>query len=192
MSERNSFDKREYWLEEKYFRKRDAELIEKLHQQRERETEHRQLAEIIGVTDEDVIDALQDLGYTEKTARLLYLVPLVQIAWSEGGVADREREAILEVAEAAGIDSGSIAQQQLVQWLNVKPPAQFFEANLHTIRAIFQSLRPEQRESRRQTLLASCYRIASAVEGGIMGRAQISENERLLIEHIATEIGSNC
>ncbi|MBO0798818.1 MAG: hypothetical protein J2P31_08330 [Blastocatellia bacterium] len=188
MNERNIFQKREYWLEEVYFRKRDQELVEKLHRRRARQAENRQMAEIAGVSDQDVIDALQDLGYTAKTVQLLYFVPLVQVAWSEGGVADRERATILNLASTRGIEAGSIAQQQLIQWLTVKPSEQFFEDNLHAIRVIFASLPPEQRESRRQQLLDSCHHVASAVEGGIMGRAQISESEHLLIDHIVREI----
>ncbi|MBO0721004.1 MAG: hypothetical protein J2P41_09285 [Blastocatellia bacterium] len=185
---RSSFEKREYWLEEVYFRKRDQELIEKLHRRRARQAEHRRMAEIVGISDQGVIDALQDLGYTAKTVQLLYFVPLVQVAWSEGGVADRERETILNLASTRGIEAGSLAQQQLTQWLIVKPSEQFIEDNLHAIRVIFTALPPAQRESRRQHLLDSCRLIASTVEGGIMGRAQISDAQLMLIEHIAKEI----
>jgi hypothetical protein len=189
MPDRNIFAEREHWLEEKYFRKKDEELIEKLHRQRERQTEHSQMAEMIGVSDRYVIDALQDLGYTDKTVQLIYLAPLVQVAWSEGGVADLEHETILKIAETRGFEPGSSAHQQLTNWLTIKPSEQFFRANLRAIRVILESLPPQQGELRRHELIDSCNMIASIVEGGIMGRARISETERILIEHIATEIG---
>jgi hypothetical protein len=189
MSDRNIFAEREHWLEEKYFRKRDEELIERLHRQRERQNEHLQMAEMIGVSEPNVIDALQDLGYTDKTVQLLYLVPLIQVAWSEGGVADLERDTILNIAETRGIEPGSGAQEQLINWLTIKPSEQFFRANLHAIRVVLESLPPQQRDLKRHDLIDSCNLIASIVEGGIMGRARISETERILIEHISTEIG---
>jgi hypothetical protein len=189
MPDRDIFAEREHWLEEEYFRKKNQELVEKLHRQQARRAERRQMAEIIGVDDQDVIVALQDLGYIAETVRLLYLIPLVQIAWSEGGVADRESRMILKVAETRGIDPGSLAHQRLTQWLTVKPTEQFFEDNLHAIRVIFGLLPPEEREVRRRDLIDSCNQIASIVEGGIMGRAQISKTERTLIAHIALEIG---
>jgi hypothetical protein len=189
MPDRDIFAEREHWLEEEYFRKKNQELVEKLHRQEARRAERRQMAEIIGVDEQDVIDALQDLGYTAETVQLLYLIPLVQVAWSEGGVADRERGMILKVAETHGIDPGSLAHQKLIQWLTVKPSEQFFEDNLHAIRVILELLPPEQREVRRRDLIDSCNQIAAIVEGGIMGRARISEEERLLIDHIAMEIG---
>jgi hypothetical protein len=190
MSDRDIFAQREHWLEEVYFRKKDEELVEKLHRLRERQSEHHKIAEIIGVAaDDDVIDALQYLGYTDKTIGLLYLIPLVQIAWSEGGAADREIEAILKVAEMRGIEPGSSAHQQLIRWLSDKPREHFFEDNLHALRVIFELLPPDQRTIRRRELIDSCNQIASIVEGGIMGRARISEAERTLIAHIATAIG---
>jgi hypothetical protein len=190
MADRDIFAERERWLEEEYFRRKNQELVEKLHWQQARQAEHRQIAEIIGVADQDVIDALQYLGYTAETVRLLYLIPLVQVAWSEGGPADREREMILKIAETRGIKPASLAHRHLVQWLTVKPSEQFFADNLHAIRVIFDLLPPEQREASRRDLISACSQIASIVEGGIMGRAQISEEERLLINHIAMEIGN--
>jgi hypothetical protein len=189
MSDRDIFAEREHWLEEEYFRRKNQELVEKLHRQQARQAERRQIAEIIGVADQDLIDALQDLGYTAETVQLLFLIPLVQVAWSEGGAADREREMILKVAETRGIKPASLAHQHLIQWLAVKPSIQFFEENLHAIRVIFELLPPEQREAGRRDLIAACSQIASIVEGGIMGRARISDEERLLIDHIAMEIG---
>jgi hypothetical protein len=189
MSDKDIFAERERWLEEEYFRKKNQELVEKLHRQQAHQAERRQIAEIICVADQDVIDALQSLGYTADTVQLLYLIPLVQVAWSEGGAADREREMILNVAETQGIRPGSLAHQHLIQWLTVKPSKRFFEDNLHAIRVIFELLPPEQREAGRRNLIAACSQIASIVEGGIMGRARISEEERFLIDHIAMEIG---
>lgn len=78
MSERDIFAEREHWLEEKYFRKRDEELIEKLHRQRERQNARQRMAELIGVADQELIDALQDLGYTDQTVQLLYFLPIVR------------------------------------------------------------------------------------------------------------------
>lgn len=156
MSDRDIFAEREHWLEEEYFRKKNQELIEKLHRQQAREAEHQQIAQVINVSDQEVIGALQDLGYTPETVHLLYLIPLIQVAWSEGGLADRERATILKVAETHGVVSGSPARQQLTEWLTLKPSEKFFEDNLRAIRVIFESLPPEQRDIRRRDLIDSC------------------------------------
>jgi hypothetical protein len=189
MSDKNIFAEREHWLEEEYFRKKNQELIEKIHQQKARETQRQHLADTLGTNDEEVIEALENLGYTEETVQLLHIVPLVQVAWSEGGVADRERDMIFKVAQSRGIEPGSPAHQKLAQWLDEKPSEQFFETNLHAIRVLLATLPPDQREASRRDLISYCSQIASLITGGIWGRGQITDEERMLIAHIATEIG---
>jgi hypothetical protein len=43
------------------------------------------------------------LGYVPETVMLLHLVPLVQMAWADGGVSNPERALIVEAARAPGI-----------------------------------------------------------------------------------------
>jgi hypothetical protein len=42
------------------------------------------------------------LGYVPETVMPLHLVPLVQMAWADGGVSDLERALIVEAARARG------------------------------------------------------------------------------------------
>jgi hypothetical protein len=190
MAERDMFHAREYWLEETYFRKRDQELIEKLHQLRDREVERRHMAESTGITDPLMLEELQRDGYTEKTIELLPLIPLVEVAWAEGGVADRERRMIFDIARERGIEPGSPANEQLTAWLDKRPPERFFEDTLHALGLMLESMPPADREASRDDLLAYCNRIAELVAGGILGRGQIGDQERALIAHIAEEIGA--
>ena len=44
MAERDMFSAREHWIEETYFRKREQELIEKLHELHAREIERDHMA----------------------------------------------------------------------------------------------------------------------------------------------------
>ncbi len=189
MAERDMFHAREHWLEETYFRKRDQELIEKLHQRRARESERQHMAKSTGITDPAMLEELQADGYTEETVALLPLIPLVEVAWAEGGVADREREMILEIARSRGIEPGHKAFDQLTQWLEKRPSDRFFKATLHAIGLMLETLPPAERRSSREDLLAYCNQIAELVAGGILGRAQIGDQERGLIAHIAEEIG---
>jgi hypothetical protein len=189
MPDKDIFAEREHWLEEEYFRKKNQELIEKMHRQKAREAERLHMAESIGVSDPELIEALQELSFTEETVQLLHIVPLVQVAWIEGGVADRERAMIFRVAASRGIEPGSLAHHQLTQWLAEKPPEQFFESSLHALHVLFEALPADEREVSRRKLITYCSQIASIVEGGIMGRAKISDEERMLIAHIAVEIG---
>jgi hypothetical protein len=189
MAEKDKFAEREHWLEEEYFGRKNQELIQKLRERRARETDRQKMAEMMGVDDQEVLEALQDLGYTSETIPLLHIVPLVDVAWTEGGVADREREMIFKIAEARGVRPDGVAYETLSHWMENKPSERFFENSLLAIRIVLDLLPEEQRRASRRDLIAYCNQIASAVSSGIFGPGRIFDEERELISHIAAEIG---
>ncbi len=189
MAEKDKFAEREHWLEEEYFGRKNQELIQKLRERRAREADRQKMADMMGVSDQEILEALQDLGYTSETISLLHIVPLVEVAWSEGGVADRERGLIFKIAEARGVRPGSVAHEVLSHWLENKPSERFFEDSLRAIRLVLDLLPEERRRASRRDLIAYCNQIATAVSSGIFGPGRIMDEERALISHIAAEIG---
>jgi hypothetical protein len=189
MAEKDKFAQREHWLEEEYFGKKNQELIEKLRERRARDADRQKMSEMMGINDQEVLEALQDLGYSSETIQLLHIVPLVEVAWVEGGVADRERHMIYKIARARGIQEGSVADERLSHWLENRPSERFFENSLHAIRVVLDLLPEEQRQAGRRDLITYCSQIATAVSSGILGPGRILDEERALIAHIATEIG---
>jgi tellurite resistance protein len=187
MPERDAFQDRERGLEEEYFRKREKALIEKFKQQVAQETERKQLVEATGVSDQKLLDTLQELGFTPDTARLLHLVPLVQVAWVDGDVTKSERDMIMEAAGLYGVEPNSSVYQQLTTWLDRCPTDQFFESALLIVRAMLQALPAEEQASSEQELVALCTRLAK-VSGGVFGIGSISSKEQALLEHITTEL----
>src|SRR6185503_6911896 len=92
--------------EEEYFQRQEQELIAKLQQRGRQEAARQLLAERAGDADQEILQDLEALGYTPETVMLLHLVPLLETAWAEGGVSDRERALISEAARARGIEAG--------------------------------------------------------------------------------------
>src|SRR5215216_1178357 len=130
MADRDAFGERRRTQEEEYFRKREQELIDKMRQRAEADAGRQRLSERSGIADAEILQDLEALGYTPDTVLLLHLVPLVEMAWAEGGVSDRERSLILEAARARGVEDDSAAARQLAQWLAVRPSDRFFETTL--------------------------------------------------------------
>jgi hypothetical protein len=173
--------------EEEYFQKQEQELIAKLRQRGREEASRGRMAERTGVADQEILNDLETLGYTPETVTLLYLVPLLQIAWAEGGVSDRERALIIEAARARGIEEGSAADRQLATWLASRPPADLFEKTLRAIGTILHSRPQEEREESQRDLLSYCTAIASA-SGGILGFGKVSPEEQRLLARISQEL----
>ncbi len=191
MSEKDVFEDLRKAKEAAYFRKKEQELIEKMRRRAELAEERQKMAETIGITDEEVLRDLQELGYTRESVRLLYLVPLVYVAWAEGEVTKRERELIYEVARLHGISEGTPAYQQLKNWLDRRPSEEFFQRTLRIVGALLEALPPEKRETSKRDLVSYCTQVAS-ISGGILGLVhKISDAEQALLERIINELEHN-
>ena len=187
MTDKDAFSERGRTLEEDYFRRREQEVIEKMRRSAAAESQRRQLGEQAGVADEEVLRDLQDLGYTPETVMLLHLVPLIQMAWAEGSVSDKERDLIVQAARSRGIAAGSTADGQLNRWLTQRPSEELFDKTLRAIRAILQARSPEERAASERDLLSLSTAIASA-SGGIFGMGAVSEDERAILARISAQL----
>ena len=144
-------------IEDDYFRKRDRELIEKMRRASADEDMRRDLSSRTGLLDPEMLQELQALGFTPETAALLPLVPLVQMAWAEGGVSAAERKLIVQIARTRGIDEGGAADSQLAAWLSSAPDASVFTRAFRLIQAMLDAPGPgPERIDRCQRDKAGC------------------------------------
>ena len=174
-------------LEEDYFRKKDRELIEKMRKASAEESARRELSAKSGLQDPELVQELQSLGFTPETVSLLPLVPLVQMAWAEGGVSDAERKLILQLARARGIAESSVADRQLAAWLSTRPDPQMFSSASRLIRAMLDSATAEAAPLTGDDIVKYCEQIAAA-SGGIFGINRISSEEHTLLGAIARDL----
>jgi len=181
MAQKDAFDELRKAKEEEYFHKKETELLEKLRQRGAVEAERRKLGDALPTADAQILEDLQALGYNAETVKLLFVVPLLAVAWADGSITPRERSLILELAKADD------KQGQLTQWLNQKPPDEFFERSLRVVRSLLAAQSPEERSAAKRDLHSSAVRIAEA-SGGILGLGSISNAERAAIERVAAEI----
>ena len=187
MTDRDAFAERGRSLEEEYFHRKERELIEKMRVRAAAEEQRQRLGQETGVGDDDVLRDLQELGYTPETVMLLHLVPLIQTAWAEGGVTQKERDLIVKAARSRGITAGSPADQQLDLWLAQRPSDELFEKTLRAIRTILQAQPDDARAASEKDLLALASAIATA-SGGIVGFRAVSDEERQILAHISEEL----
>jgi hypothetical protein len=171
--------------EDEYFWKKDQELIAKMRRAAAAEQARRDMGAKAGLSDPELIRELELLGFTADTVGLIPLVPLVQMAWTEGGVSDAERRLIVQLARSRGIDEGSAADRQLSAWLASQPDPQVFASATRLIRAMLDSPAPVGLTA--DDLVKYCESIAAA-SGGILGLNRISPDERTLLSKIASDL----
>ena len=173
--------------EEEYFWKKDQELIEKMRRAAAAEQAKRDMGAKAGLTDPALLDELQALGFTAETVVLLPLMPLIQMAWAEGGVSDAERDLIVKLARARGITEGGAADRQLAAWLGSRPEEHVFTRATRLIRAMLDSPASAQSGLSADDLVKYCESIAAA-SGGILGIKKVSAEERALLASIAASL----
>jgi hypothetical protein len=187
MPEHDALAKRGRALEDDYFRKKDLELIEKFRQASAVAQVRSELEQAAGLHDPALVQELEDLGFTPATVVLLPLVPIIQVAWAEGGVTAAEREPIVRLARSRGIEAGSAADQQLAEWLATHPSEEVFAGARRLIRAMLESGAAASADLDANDLVKYCEEIAAA-SGGILGIGRISGEERTLLASIAADL----
>ena len=189
MASKEFLDDREHALENEYFYRKDRELIEHLREEGRKEAERHGLEEELQTHDTVFLQELQAAGFSPDNLRLIHLVPLVEVAWSEGEVTARERELILALAARRGFDADSAAYQQLVGWLDSQPEPAFFETTYKAIRKLLALQDETSRQATQEDLVAWCTKIAEAT-GGIHRLAPISRDERECLRRVADRIST--
>jgi hypothetical protein len=187
VTEKDAFKERGRALEEEYFHRKERELIAKMRERAAAESERQRIGATTGVADTQLLQDLQELGYTAETISLLHLVPLLQMAWAEGNVSMRERDLIIEAARARGIESGSAADQQLAGWLAKRPSEELFTTTLRAIRAMLESRPEAERQAGAKDLLSYLTSIATA-SGGVLGFGAVNDEERAVLARVTQEL----
>jgi hypothetical protein len=187
MSDRDAFKDRGRGLEEEYFQKKERALIEKMRQAAAAEQARHDIGRKTGISDPALLQELQDLGFTPDTIELLPLVPLIQVAWAEGGVTPAERDVIVKLARSCGIDAGSAGDSQLQQWLTTHPADALFARAGRLVRAMLDSGSEDTIDLTADDLVKHCEAIAAA-SGGILGIGRMSAEERALLGRIAVDL----
>jgi hypothetical protein len=187
VAEFDSIHERGRALEEEYFRRKNREIVEHMQLEARSEQARREMGAQLGLDDPEMLRELQKLGFTPETVALLPLVPVVQVAWADGDVADAERSAIFKVARARGIAEGTAAHHQLSAWLSDRPAPAVFEGATRLIRAVVDSPAAAEGKLSADELVGYCESIASA-SGGLFGIKRISSEERELLTSLASQL----
>ena len=174
--------------EHQYFLKQEQMRIEEMRRQSERQAETLRLMEAFGIRDQDLVRELSDAGFDIDTFRVLYLVPRIQVAWSDGGVSPSERDKLLEIAGLHGLEAGSAAHERLRAWLNERPSDRFFETCLRGIKAMLADRPRSEAQALFRDLVWYCTRVASA-SGGFLGLgSRISREEETMLKQLTLEL----
>jgi hypothetical protein len=172
-------------LEEAFYQKKDADLLQKLREKNFDQITKADIRTATGIQDDELLDRLVHMKINVQTLAALSVIPLVEVAWCDGELDDRERKAILQAAGDAGIPPDGPGYKLLQTWLAAKPPATMLSAWKDYIEAMATTLKPEDYDRVRDNLLARAKHVAGAA-GGILGLGKISATEQKKLDELAS------
>lgn len=173
-------------LEDAFFLDADKRIIENLRKLREMKETKEALAAVSGITNDAVLTRLIELDVRPETLASLAVVPMVEVAWADGTLDDREKQALLKVVQDQGVVPGGIEYDLLHQWMEHKPPKSMLEAWSHYIQGLCEVLSKEQCESLKTSLLGHLRAIALS-SGGVLNLGignRISKEEEGMIARL--------
>jgi hypothetical protein len=188
------FEERERAEEAVYFASQDEKLIEKLRENARLEEIVKALAESLQGSNPELLRRVMALGVTLETGSAFLLAPLVQVAWAEGRVKDRERDAVLRLARARGVEEGSPADVQLREWLGKRPADAVFDTAMEVIKAGLSVLPSDLREERVRRIVDACHEVAESSGGlaRVLGLGSgASHKEETLLDTITARLRSD-
>ena len=192
--EKDIFKERERGMEAAHFRQEDARLIERLRQEARLEEIAIALAEKLQVDNADLLLRVMELGVTVDSAPAFFLAPLVQVAWADGTVTEEERDTVLRLAQARGVEASSPAYAHLLKWLRERPVDTLFDTAVEVIKYGFSVLPPEEQEERIKRVVQACHEVAAASGGGlakVLGLGSgVSSDETTLLDTITSTLRS--
>lgn len=167
-----------------FFSGPNAPLLAELRTRTEAEQEREALREAVGIKDETFLRRLQALGVRPEAAVALVMVPLVLVAWGDGTLDEKEREAILAAARQRGIGAERLAGELLRNGLASKPDPKLLPTWTAYARRLWGRFTADERWAMRENLLRSARQVAEAT-GGLFGLgSRISAGERKVLAEI--------
>jgi len=183
--ERDDFNNAAKTLEDAFFAKENARLLQQMRDRAKQQERRAAMREVVRVDDDGLIDHLIELGLEPQTVLALQLVPLAAIAWADGQIEPRERDAVLKAAAAQGVPPDSVAARMLDSWLSQQPGAELVDAWKRQMRALWPSLSPKERDDIRTSALERARSVAEAA-GGFLGlTSRISPQEKAVLDDLA-------
>jgi hypothetical protein len=181
----DSFQERGRAMEDLYFIQKDQKLLEKLKAEMASQENRSALERATGIQNPEFLDKMLAASITPESLLALSLIPLVAVAWADESLELSEKQAILQAADIAGIESGSVAFQTLDAWLTKKPATEMLSAWEAYVRGMREKLDPTIYQQFKTQVLERAEGVAKAA-GGFLGLgSRISHVEQVMLDRLA-------
>jgi hypothetical protein len=170
-------------MENAYCYEHDQKLLKKISEEQARLRRKEALAKQTGLQDGSLLARLVDLQLTPETLLTLPLVPLVEIAWANGTMDERQREAVLAVARQKELPENPPAAELLNNWLQARPGPEWLETWKQYLKFLCQQMSMEKFKAMKSEMMDHWLFVAEAT-GGVLRFQRVSRKKRAKIEEL--------
>lgn len=179
---KDAFKTRGMALEEEFYRRANARLLQELREAADHEQDVAALKRVSRIQDTNVLEEMLAVGVSAETLRALTLVPTVHVAWANGYIERAEREAIFRAAEGVGIAPASATGQLVGSWLEHPPEPMLMQAWRDYVAALKDVLESATYRQLCEETVDAARGVARSA-GGFLGIHAVSvAEERALLE----------
>ena len=179
------FEERGKALEDAFFAKKNVELLEQVRKDLNAKENRSELKEATGIDEDDMLDRILAVGVNTESLAALTIAPMVLVAWANGTVAAKERDAVMTGAAKSGITSDSVAGKLLQGWLDEQPGDDLATAWKDYTKAICEKLQAGDQAKLKDQVLGRSKKVAEAA-GGFLGLGSISAKEAQVLDSLTS------
>jgi tellurite resistance protein len=173
-------------LEDRFFFAESLVLKEQLARLKKTEETEEALSRVSGIVNKDVLRELIGLRVRPEILSALCLVPIIEVAWADGKIEEREYTAIIDGAKTIGLGEDHAILQE---WLKRKPDEALMAAWQAYMTGLCDICTAETLSVLKEDIIDHAYMVAKA-SGGFLGLADpISPQERAVLDSIAAFFG---
>ena len=176
-------EKRRQTLEDMFFHEQDRRIIAQRAKLQQLKQTKANLAKVSGIHDDALLEKLIELEIGPETLTTLIGIPLIEVAWADGAMDDKERKKLFEYAEKAGLRQKGLDPKIMSAWLQKKPDPALLAAWKHYIQTLCKELGAHERKALKDEVMADARSVAEAA-GGVLGLAKISAEEKAMLKAI--------
>lgn len=177
----DSLDDRRKALEEQFFQQHEKELVQKLKDAAAKETTRDELQKLTGISDTAVLDALASLKLGGAATLVMSLFPVIEVAWADGKIDEKEQAAILEASKSIGLEKATPAYEFLQKWIAEKPEPSWHTLWADYVQALVKNMKPDDKALLKATVMGRSLTVAEA-SGGFLGVAfRVSDAEKRVL-----------
>jgi hypothetical protein len=120
----DAFERRRRSFEAEYFSRKEAHLVNKLKEVFSKKIDKEKVRKATGIKNERLLDNLVTLNVSGELLAAFNLLPLVEVAWADGAVDEREVRALMAALEQQGILPGTPAYSRMEFAIKTGPGSQ--------------------------------------------------------------------